>query len=63
MRIPIYTDEEEMVTVIMLLLTMLMSQLMAAQAPGLWQSQLANAAARIEPPSPPAQVYTYSPLS
>ena len=29
---------------------------MAAQAPGLWQSQLANAAARIEPPSPPAQV-------
>ena len=32
------------------------SQLMAAQAPGLWQSQLANAAARIEPPSPPAQV-------
>ena len=31
-------------------------QLMAAQAPGLWQSQLANAAARIEPPSPPAQV-------
>ena len=42
---------------------MLMSQLMAAQAPGLWQSQLANAAARIEPPSPPAQVYTYSPSS
>jgi len=34
---------------------MSLNQLMAAQAPGLWQSQLANAAARIEPPSPPAQ--------
>ena len=32
---------------------------MAAQAPGLWQSQLANAAARIEPPSPPAAQVRY----
>ena len=35
---------------------MSLTQLMAAQSPGLWQSQLASAAARLEPPSPPAQV-------